>query len=815
MPELLNYLHFDYSALLISSMVVIACIFAYQGASLKAFSALLILGLAALGIDQNVLIGIIIVNLIFLTPFLRRNLLTNHLVRLIKKTGMLPNISPTEETALRAGNVWIEGELFSGKPDFSKIYNDPYNKLSKIEQKFLNNQVNKLCQMTDDWQVFADRDLPKEVWDYMKKEKFFGMMIPKKYGGLGFSALAHSEVVAKLATRSQVLAITVMVPNSLGPGELLHCYGTDSQKKHYLPRLADGRDIPCFGLTEPQAGSDATSISAMGEVFKDKNGTLKIKLNFRKRYITLGAVAGVIGLAFQLKDPNNLLKKGKNIGISCALINSKAKGITIRRHDPLGVPFVNATLIGKSVVIPAKDIIGGTEQAGNGWKMLMECLSVGRGISLPATSTGGAKLVARVVGDYAYIRRQFGLPIGKFEGIEEPMAEIAGFTYMLDAARIFTASSIDNGYKPAVANALAKYHFTERFRDIINHGMDILGGAAICRGPRNLLAHPYFGTPIAITVEGANIMTRSLIHFGQGAVRCHPYSYHEITALMAGDTVKFDHYFFKHIGHLVRNKARSVFLSLTRGRLHIATYSGMLGRYEAKLAWASASFAYLADVALAHYGGNIKRKERLTSRFGDILSAMYLASGVMRRYIAEGQKKEDQAYFKWAMEYCFYMMHQGFSGIFANFSTGILGKFMAIFGGFYNNLNPIGSYPSDKLGHKLASSLMQNDKRRDNLTANIFIPTGKEDQLNRLEECFKASLAGDKIMQKIKLAARKGRLNYKSETLLADAFAKKIISKLEKTKLEKLAKMQLDAVEVDSFEEKDYKSHQMKKSKIY
>jgi len=794
--------------------LIIFLYFGYKGAPLLAFSLLITFVLMVFDVSPVILQVFIVANLVLLIRPLRRLVITNHLVRLIKKAGMLPQISKTEEIALQAGNTWIEAELFSGRPDFKRIINEPYNKLSKAENDFMNKQVNKVCEMTEDWKVFSERDLPDDVWKYLKKEKFFGMIIPKKYGGLGFSALGHSSVVAKLATRSQVLAITVMVPNSLGPAELLLRYGTRKQKEHFLPRLAVGQEIPCFGLTEPQAGSDATSIGATGEVYKDKDGKVKIKLNFRKRYITLGAVATVIGLAFQLRDPKNLLGRGSKPGITCGLINSKLKGITIRRHDPLAVPFVNSTLIGKDVVITPDDIIGGAEQVGEGWKMLMECLSVGRGISLPATSTGGAKMVARAVGDYAFIRRQFGVPIGKFEGIEEPMAEIAGFTYMLDAARIFTASSIDNGYRPAVANAIAKYHFTERFRDIINHGMDIFGGAAICRGPRNLMAHAYFGTPIAITVEGANIMTRSLIHFGQGAVRCHPYSYAEMKALMEGDRVKFDYYFFKHIGHLFRNKTRSVLLSLSRGYLYNPKNIGLVGRYEAKLAWCSATFAYLADVALALYGGGIKRKEKLNGRFGDILSHMYLASAIIRRYVAEGKKKEDRDYFRWSMEYCFGQIQEAYSELFRNFSRGPIGFIFRVFGGIYNRLNPIGYATNDRLGHKIAKTLMEDDKRRDRLTDGVFISSSKDDQLARLEHCFRETLKSDKILKKVKDAVRKGALDRNSDNLYKDAVAAKIITASEKKELERVEKLQLDAVEVNSFEIKDYMNHKMSKPMV-
>ena len=745
----------------------------------------------------------IVVNIIFLFAPIRRNVITRFIIKFLNYIKALPKISKTEEIALRAGNNWIEKELFSGKPNFVNIFSQPYPKLSKIEQEFFDKQTNQVCEMVDDWEVFKNRDLSPEVWEYLKKEKFFGMIIPKKYGGLGFSALAHSTIVAKLASRSQVLAITVMVPNSLGPAELLLNYGTEQQKKYYLPKLAIGEEIPCFGLTEANAGSDATSLQAEGVVFLDKDKKIKIKLNFAKRYITLGAAATVIGLAFKIKDPKNLLKRGADLGISCALIKRKTNGITIdTRHDPLNVPFVNSPVIGKNVIISPEDIIGGEKQIGEGWKMLMECLAVGRGISLPATSTGGAELVTKIVGNYSLIRKQFGIAIGKFEGIQAPMAEIAGFTYMLQGARIFTAGAIDNGYKPAVTNAMAKYHFTEKFREIINHGMDILGGAAICRGPKNLLAHPYMGTPIAITVEGANIMTRSLIHFGQGAIRCHPYLYDEMKALMENDLKRFDHNFFKHIKHLFRNKIRSIILSISRGRLHYSKQSGIVKRYEQKLAWASSSFALYADLAFLLYGGNIKRKEHLNGRFGDILSGLYLASCTMRRFIAEGKRSQDEEYFKWAMEYCFAMIQQGFDGLYKNFSNNLFGKFVRFVGGFYNRINPIGSYPSDKLTNKIAASLINDSKQKDILSENIFISKDPNDQLAKLHKCYNDTLKGDILLKKINKELKNIKLPMAE--LINKALTEKIINKSEAKFLQELYKLQQDIIAVDDFIIKDY-----------
>jgi len=643
----------------------------------------------------------------------------------------------------------------------------------------------------------------------LKKEKFFGMIIPKEYGGLGFSALGHSSVVQKLATRSQVLAITTMVPNSLGPGELLHRYGTQAQKDHYLPRLADGRDIPCFALTEPTAGSDAASIVSHGEVFKSEDGTVKIKVNFQKRYITLGAIATVIGLAFRLSDPKNLLGLGKEPGITCALLPGDLPGITRgRRHDPMGVPFVNSPLWGKDVIVDLDMIIGGMDGVGKGWLMLMECLAVGRGISLPSTSAGGAKLTSRVVGDYCLVRKQFGLSIGKFEAIEEPMARIAGFTYMIDAMRKFVAGAVDRGSKPAVTNAISKYHTTEKFRTIINDGMDILAGAAVIRGPRNMLAHAYMGVPVGITVEGANIMTRGLIQFGQGAIRCHPYSYLEMKALMNDDLDAFDHNFWAHVGYLVRNKCRGAVFYLTRGFAHNPTQSGISGKYERKLAWASARFAFMCDVALAMYGGGMKLKESLGGRFGDVLSNMLMISCVLRRFEAEGRRKEDIAAVEWVVQYCFADMQKAFEGLYDN-----MGGFFKYTFGFMVRLNPIGKQPSDRLMHAVAKKLMGSSDFRDNLTDEIYLPDDDKEHLTRLEKAYATVAAMEGILNRIKQASRDKKLpKGKPEALVKEAVAAEVITKEEADALKKAQALWIDAVMVDSFEIEDYLSFQMKTS---
>jgi acyl-CoA dehydrogenase len=712
----------------------------------------------------------------------RIKFITNPLFKMLKSKGLLPKISDTEKTALRAGDVWMEGDLFSGRPDFDKIFAYPYPKLTEQEQAFLDNEVEEVCAMTNDWDVFQKRDLPKKVWKYLKEKHFFGMIIPKEYGGLGFSAYGHSCVIEKLTTRSQVLAITVMVPNSLGPAELLLHYGLKKQKEHYLPRLADGRDIPCFALTEPEAGSDAASIQSSGTLFKDSDGALKIKLQFEKRYITLSAIATVIGLAFVFKDPENLLGMGEDLGITCALVDAKKEGVDqTKRHDPLSVPFVNAPLFGKDVVISIDDIIGGKEGIGKGWEMLMESLAVGRGISLPSTSTGGSKLATFVASTYSVVRYQFGISIGKFEGIAEVIGRMGADTYLLDAAKTFTLGAIDNGAKPAVANAIMKYQSTEKFRKNILDAMDIQGGAAISRGPKNLLAHAYFGAPVAITVEGANIMTRTLIQFGQGMIRCHPFAYREIEALEKGDIKTFDTMLFSHITHVMRNGFRSCLLGLSRGYLHRPRRGGVTARYEQKLSWASAKFAFLSDVALGLLGADLKRRESISGRFGDILAQMYMMTATLRRFHEEGEKKEDEVLLKVAMENGFNKIDEAFIGIYQNLAKGALGMVFK-FKSFCSYINPFGSTIKDDDLHDIATLLTSNTAVRERVCHNIY-EGGRVQELSIATEVLQEA---KEALSKLKDLGEEG------------------LEKDEKEMVEHARKLQLEIIAVDSFTKEEY-----------
>jgi acyl-CoA dehydrogenase len=745
-------------------------------------------------------------NALLLIPSWRKALLSDRIVSFVRAKGLMPRISDTEKTALRAGTVWIDGELFSGKPDFEWIFSQPYPKLSEEEQSYLDNEVETLCAMTNDDRVFKERDLSPEVWTYLKEKRFFGMIIPEEYGGLGFSALGHSAVVQKLATRSQVLAITAMVPNSIGPAELILKYGTDEQKEHYLPSLADGREIPCFALTEPMAGSDATSIRSYGTLFEDAEGGMRISLEFEKRYITLGAVATVIGLAFVLKDPDNILGRGEELGITFALVPASAEGVIQgRRHDPLGVPFVNSPISGSGVVIGVDAIVGGEAGIGEGWKMLMESLSVGRGISLPSTGSGGMKLTARVAGAYTMIREQFGIPVARFEGIRYELARIAAHTYMMDAARIFTIGAIDKGEKPAVINAVMKYHATEKFREVINSGMDVLGGAGIILGKRNLLGNAYMGAPIAITVEGANIMTRTLIQFGQGVIRCHPYAYAEIEALESSDAGAFDENFWRHVGFTLRNGMRTTLLGLTRGYLHIPHTRGLAAKYERRLAWSSATFAFLTDFVLAFYGGSFKQKEMLSARFGDVLSWMYLLIAAIRRHEAEGQSDEDKAYLLWIGDYALYQIQTAYEAIFYNLGSGPIRWLFAGPIRWCVRLNPMGKMPSDRVYKSVSDKITVPGEARDRLTEGIYLPQNEGEQLRKIEEALSMLFALREPKTKIKKALREGVLKKtEKRALYLAAMEKGIVTEEEYARLSEAEEFAEEVIQVDAYSISDY-----------
>jgi len=801
---------YPYSEYILYSSLAAVVILGYLGAPFI-FWALTFLALGfSLGlgpVGMAVLLGVL---LIFVIRPLRRVLVSSIVMKGMK--SVLPSISDTERTALEAGVVWVEKDLFSGKPDFKKLKKEPYPSLTAEEKAFLDGPTEELCKLIDDFEIWQTREIPPKVWDFLKKEKFLGMIIPKNHGGLGFSAYAHGAVVEKVSSRSIPVGVTIMVPNSLGPAELLHHYGTDDQKHRLLPKLAIGEEIPCFGLTEPNAGSDAGSITSTAVVFKGDDGKLKLKIDWNKRWITLAAISTTIGLAVQVRDPEGLLGEDEDVGITCVLVPSKTPGVVIgHRHDPLGVPFYNCPTQGKDVVVDIEEcVVGGQTGLGKGWGMLMDCLGAGRGISLPSQSAGGSKVAFLAASGHSVVRKQFGLPIGKFEGVEEPLAMIGGLSYMIESCRTFIAGALDRNIAPPVITAIAKYQATEAYRKIINGAMDIVGGAAITRGPRNTLAHAYVGTPISITVEGANILTRTLMIFGQGALRAHPYAYAEVKAAEASDTKAFDAAFWSHIGHVVRNVFRSVLLSWTRGYLAVGFSGGKMNSYYRKLAWASASFAIMADVAMGSLGGSLKIKEKITGRYADILSWMFLSLSIMRRYESTG-KKEDLVFAQYALEYGMNEMQNAFVGIFDNLKVPGLTWFFKGVVGRWARFNSFGRGPSDTLGHKVCKAMMQDGEQRQRLTEGVFRPDANEPGLGQIQWAFELSKKAEAFEAKVKKAMRSKKIAKGSIMgALDEALKAGVITQDEKSVIEEAGKARWTTIQVDDFSQEDYVKHSSK-----
>lgn len=656
--------------------------------------------------------------------------------------------------------------------------------------------------MLDDWQITHElHDLPPDLWDFLKQNRFFGMIIPKEYGGLGFSALAHSQAVMKVSSRSATAAVTVMVPNSLGPGELLMKYGTQAQKDYYLPRLADGRDIPCFALTGPEAGSDASSIPDSGVVcrqdFNGEKAVLGIRLNWEKRYITLAPVATLLGLAFQLYDPQHLLGDKDALGITVALIPTSHPGVEIgTRHYPLDIPFQNGPTRGHDVFIPMDWLIGGRGQAGKGWRMLVECLGEGRGISLPALSTGAAKVASRYTGAYARVRQQFGMPIGYFEGVEEPLARILGNTYLMDAGRILTVTAIDQGQRPAVITAMLKYQLTERMRRLVNDAMDISGGAGICMGPSNYLARAYQSIPIGITVEGANILTRSLIVFGQGAMRCHPWLLKEIQAAQADDVVAFDAAFLGHTRHILGNLGRSLWYGLSNA-VFVVSGSPLTRHYYRHLTRLSSQFALLADYAALSLGGSLKRRERLSGRMADILANLYLCSAVLKHFEEQGEPEADLPLMEYACKLTIHRAQQAMLAAFHNLPMPWLAKTLRTL------MFPYGkpfSPPDDKLIHQVARLALEPSATRDRLTAGIYITNDPADRMGRIEDALHKTLAAAEVEQQLRKLMKAGKLEaHTVAEAIAEAKDKGLLDKFSVEKLLAARRATLNAIRVDDF----------------
>ncbi len=719
---------------------------------------------------------------------------------------VMPNMSDTEREALEAGTVWWEGELFSGSPDWTKLMDTPAPKLSKEEQAFLEGPTEELCTLLDDWKITHELgDMPKKIWTFMKKEKFFAMIIPKEYGGLEFSAFAQSKVLCKLSSRSTVAASTVGVPNSLGPGELLLHYGTEKQKKYYLPRLAKGTEIPCFALTSPRVGSDATAITDTGVVckgmYKDKE-VIGIRLNWDKRYITLAPIATVLGLAFKLYDPEHLMGDKDAYGITAALVSTKLDGVTIgRRHFPLNIPFQNGPTQGKDVFIPLDAIIGGPEMAGQGWRMLVEQLSVGRGITLPSNAVGASKAAVYATGAYARIRRQFGLPIGKFHGVAEVLGRMAGSTYMMTAALETTLAALDQGEKPSVPSAILKYHNTEMGRQVANDAMDIQGGKGIMLGPNNYLGRSYQSIPIAITVEGANILTRSLIIFGQGAIRCHPFVFEEMQALANEDNDQalqaFDQALFGHIGYAMSNAARSLLLALTQARFNDVPARGATRRFYQHINRYSASFALASDVAMLFLGGELKRKELLSARLGDVLSSMYLASMVLKHYENQGCQSVDLPMVEWACRKLLYNAQEQLHSFLRNFPNRWVAALLRMM------IFPRGrSYfsPADDLAQQITELVINPCRSRDRLCKDIYTTCEPGNPLGLLQEALELTAKVKPLERKVFEAHRKGKISAEdTPSQINEAEKQGIISKEQAAQLRDFDSKVMALIAVDDF----------------
>lgn len=736
---------------------------------------------------------------------IRREKITRPVFKIFKK--ILPPMSSTEREAMESGDVWWDGDLFAGNPDWRKLHSIPTPELAANEQAFMDNQVQTLLKMLDDFKIVQeDRDLPTEVWEYLKQERFFAMIIPRQYGGLEFSAIANSTIVSTIASRSITAAVTVMVPNSLGPAELLLHYGTQEQRDQWLPSLSNGTDIPCFALTGPEAGSDAGGIPDKGVVCKGEyNGeeVVGIRLNWNKRYITLAPVATVLGLAFKLYDPEGLIGDEKDIGITCALIPTSHPGVkTGDRHFPMNLSFMNGTTYGEDVFIPLDWIIGGKEYAGRGWRMLVECLSAGRGISLPALSTASGHMTARMTGAYAYVRKQFGLSIGRFEGVQEAMARIGANAYVLEASRIMTAGAIDLKLSPSVVTAIAKCHMTEMGRDAIDDALDIHAGKGIQLGPKNYLAHAYMGVPVSITVEGANILTRNLMIFGQGATRCHPYVFAEMEAAANPNFEEglrqFDDLLVKHVQFAATNVVMSLVNGLTFSRFNKAPVSGETAIYYKHLSRMSRGLAVCSDVAMLTLGGDLKRKEMISARLGDVLSQLYLASAVLKRYEDQGRQVSDLPFVHYALQRCLFLIGQAFEGFFQNFSKKAVGWGLKLV------VFPLGNHfkmPEDKHCHEICEAMTTPGVMRDRLTHLCYIGEADDDVTGHMEKAFVAMYEAEGIFTKILKAQREGLIPAKvpNSEAIANAKEANVISEFEYEKLIVAEKLRWEAINVDSF----------------
>jgi acyl-CoA dehydrogenase len=799
-------------ALVTLLFVIAVLVLAYKRLPLLAFSivfSILFVIYTWFGAPGGLWKGLLLLMLVLMWLFnirpLRKALISRPFLKAYLR--MLPTMSETERDALEAGGVWWDGELFTGKPDWSKLLNTPAARLTAEEQAFLDGPTEALCAMVNDFDVTHRRaDLSPEAWEFIKRERFWAMIIPKQYGGLGFGRYAQSSILTKLSSRSITLGVTVMVPNSLGPGELLVHYGTEEQKNHYLPRLARGEEIPCFGLTSPVAGSDAASITDTGVVCRglwQGRECLGIRLNFSKRYITLAPVATVIGLAFRLFDPEHLIGAIDDIGITCALIPRETPGIRIgRRHFALNIPFQNGPIQGENVFIPVESIIGGVAQAGRGWRMLIEQLTVGRCISLPANATGGAMVATWTTGAYARIRRQFGLPVGKFEGVEQVIARIVGYTYIMDAARSVTTGAIDAGEQPAVPSAILKLHMTEMSRVVAADAMDVHGGKGVMLGPRNYLARGWQAIPIGITVEGANILTRNLIIFGQGAIRCHPFVLKEMQAARSPEGERsiddFDRALFGHIGFTVSNAVRSMVMALTFARFEGAPGEGVVKRYYQHIERFSASFAFATDVAMLSLGGYLKKKESLSARLGDVLSFLYLASMVLKHHHDNGSPREDLPVVEWSCRHLLYRAQEQLHDLLRNFPNRPLAWLMRVM------IFPRGrTYfaPGDRLGAQLADIAMTPSPTRERMCRHVYVKPVADNPLAELQSALQLAQQVEPIERRLRVEGVKtGRVKaLDAPGQVAEALALGLLSSEEAGLLLDYDRRIMNIIHVDDF----------------
>lgn len=723
-----------------------------------------------------------------------RDLLADYIYKTAGKS--IPKLSKTEEEALNAGDTWLEQDIFTGTPNWQRL-SEIRTELSSEEQSFLDNETQTLCSMLDEWEITQTHDLPPKVWTYIKENGFFGLVISKEYGGRGFSARAHSDVVMKIASRSGVAAVTVMVPNSLGPGELISYYGTDEQKSYYLPRLAKGIEVPCFALTEPYAGSDATSIQSTAIVVKkniDGKSVLGLNITLDKRWITLAPVATLIGLAVNLKDPDGLLAGEGEEGITCLLISRDTENLEIgNRHLPAEQPFMNGTIRGKDIFAPITTIIGGQKKAGGGWQMLVECLSIGRSISLPALGAASSSVCYLTTGAFARIRRQFNVEIAQFEGIAEKLAEIAGVNYLINSTRLLTVAAVNEHKKPSVASAITKYFNTELARDVVNAAMDVHAGRSVVVGPRNYLTNYYQGVPISITVEGANVMSRNLLIFGQGSMACHPYIREEFYAVSREDKDAFRQIIWNHIQYFMQNLAKTICSAWTGGLFISAPDNSMKKQYK-RLARLSHAFAWLADLSLITLGGDLKRKERMSARLADGMSYLYMAMGALRQVQANADHKDEQVHAEWAVTYCFYHAQKSLIALCQNFPSRPLG-FIARLIAF-----PFGQtmrYPSDKLDMKLAALMTTNNNYRDRIKDYLFLSGNAEQPVDRVEQALQLIIKTDGLSSKVSDLKR-----YKFTMLtekLQEKVAKGELTQEEMADLMAVENARWDAILVDEF----------------